>query len=229
MSRKRELVLVVDVETADMIENPKVYDLGYAVVERSTGNVIEEHSLVISDIFYGQSDLMQSAYYAEKLPQYDIGIVNGDWKVVKAWTAWRMVKDIMKKYNITRVYAYNCAFDRRALNGTMRFVSGGTCRNFFPRGTKFCDIWHMACTTILRQKRYRKFAEANGLVSPFGNLRTSAEAAYAYMTNTPEYAEPHTGLADVHIEIAIMMHVLRQKKKITEAIVPNPWRLAQVA
>jgi hypothetical protein len=226
---KRELCLVVDVETAGGFAKPLVYDLGFAVVERSTGRIVEAHSLVVRDVFFDMPEQMATAYYAEKLPEYYKGIRSGAFRVVRFWTAWKMVREIIAKYNIRRVYAYNAKFDKGALNTTARVVTAGKVCNFFPRGVKFCDIWHMACQTVLSQKRYRKFAEANGLVSEAGNLRTSAEACYAYVTGQPGYAEPHTGLEDVIIEAQILHKVLRQHKRVCECLVHNPWRIPQTA
>jgi len=224
---KRETVLVVDVETCGGFDSPKVYDLGFAVVVRSTGRIIESHSLVISDVFYGMAREMENAYYADKLPMYHAGIKDGSFRVVTLWEAWRLVRETVKAYGIKRIYAYNAKFDKGALNNTMKVVTGGKYNNFMPAGTRWLCIWHMACQTILSQKGYRKFAEANGMVSPAGNLRTSAEAAYAYITRTPGYVEPHTGLADVEIETAILHKIVRQHKRMNERPAFNCWTIPQ--
>lgn len=224
---KKEICLVLDVETCGEMDAPLVYDLGIAAVERSTGKILESYSLVISDVFYGMEELMQSAYYADKLPQYHEGIKSGAWHVVDMWRARRGVKYLVEKYGIKRAYAYNASFDRRALNNTIHTLTDGKYGWFFPKGLIFCDIWHMACTTICRQRGYRNFCEANGLVSNAGNYRTSAEAVYAFITGSPGYEEPHTGLEDVRIESAILARILRMKRKVTERITYNPWRLAQ--
>jgi hypothetical protein len=224
---KREKVLVVDVETCGSFASPRVYDLGYAVVERTTGKILESASLVIEDVFYGMPEKMDTAYYADKLPGYHAGIAAGAWRVVSAWAAWRMVKATMVKHGITKVYAYNAAFDKGALNNTMKVVTGGTCRNFFPKGTQFCCIWHMACQTVMCQKNFRKFCVANGFVSEAGNLRTSAEVCYGYITKSPDFTEAHTGLDDVIIETEILHRVIRQHKRVNEKIAHNPWRIPQ--
>ena len=221
------MALVVDVETAGGFSSPLVYDLGLAVVERLSGRIVESHSLIIREVFFDRKDEMCSAYYANKVPAYFDGIKRGEHRVVRFWTAWRIVRDLMAKYGITRVYAYNCKFDRDALNNTAKIITSGKMHNFFPKGSQFCDIWHMACQTVLSQKAYRKFAIANGFVSDAGNIRTSAECAYAYMVNDANFEESHTGLADVEIEIAILHRVLRQKKRTSEAIVHNPWQIPQ--
>ncbi|MDY0199273.1 MAG: hypothetical protein RBR68_15835 [Tenuifilaceae bacterium] len=226
---KRENILVVDVETCGDFGSSLVYDLGLAVVERATGRIIESHSLVISDVFYDMPEKMESAYYAAKLPSYHDGIAAGIFKVVNLWEAWRLVRDTIAKYNIRRVYAYNAGFDKNALNFTMRTITAGKYHNFMPRGVKWSCIMNMACQTLFSQPSYLRFAEANGLISEKGNLRTGAEAAYAYITRTPDFEESHTGLADVEIEVAILHKILRQKKRMNEKIDSNAWKIPQKA
>lgn len=227
MAKKPRLVLVLDVETCGPLGNGKVYDLGFAVVEPKTGNIIESHSVVIPEVFYGLDDEMQSAYYADKLPQYVAGIDAGTWKLLPFWKVWNLVRDTMKAHGITQVYAYNCKFDKDSLNNTMRVITANRFRHFFPKGTQFCDIWHMACQSIMSQKNFVKFCNKNGFVSEAGNLQTTAEVCYAYMTKNPIFVEQHTGLEDVMIEAAILQHIYRQRKRIEEKIVANPWRIPQ--
>lgn len=230
MPRKNDkLVLVVDVETCGGFGAPHVYDLGFAVVEPKTGNIVESHSLVIPEVFYGMADEMANAYYAEKLPQYVAGIEAGTWQVVPFWTAWNLVHNTMRKYGIRKVYAYNCGFDRNALNSTMQAMTCGKWKHFFPRNTIFCDIWHMACQTIMSQRNFIKFCNRNGHVSDAGNVRTTAEVCYAYMTKNPHFEESHTGLEDVVIEAQILAKIIKIRRGIVdESLVAMPWQIPQV-
>ena len=66
---RRHYILMIDTETANGLNDPLLYDLGCAVVD-THGNVYETASFVNKDIFKGCADLMQSAYYANKIPQY---------------------------------------------------------------------------------------------------------------------------------------------------------------
>ena len=223
---KRERVLVVDVETCGT-RIKKVYDLGFAVVERTTGKIIERYSLVISDVFYGRSREMKSAYYANKLPLYHAGIEAGEFDVVSLVAARDLVTCVMAVHGISKVYAYNCAFDRDALNQTVEFISAGFVHEFFPAGTEFRDIWHLACVTIMVQKSYRTWCEAHGLVSEAGNLRTSAEACFSYITKQVGFEEAHTGMADVEIEVRILHHAIRQHKPLAESINRRCWVIPQ--
>ena len=65
---RRHLYLTCDIETANHTEDALAYDIGLAIIDRY-GNVYARFSLVIVEIFEGEADLMQSAYYAAKIPE----------------------------------------------------------------------------------------------------------------------------------------------------------------
>jgi hypothetical protein len=143
------------------------------------------------------------------------------------WDIRKAMREDLKFYKIREVGAYNMAFDKRALNNLMRYVSKSWCRWWFPYGVEFFCIWNMACDVILNRASYVDFAEKNGLVSESDNISTSAENAYRYIKNKMDFTESHTGLEDVEIEIAIMAECYRQKKKMDRKINPACWRKVQ--
>lgn len=223
----KERIIIVDVETCGPFGASKVYDFGFQIVERTTGRVLDQRSYVVPEVFYGKPREMASAYYADKLPMYHEGIESGMWTVAPFRHIRDVVHTMMRKHGIKRVYAYNCAFDRAALNYTTWGISGGVCNDFFPEGTVFCDIWTAACTTIMQQRAYGNFCIEHGHVSEANNFRTTAEVAYAFITGQPEFREDHTGLSDVDIERQILHKCISTKKRMNERIIPNPWKLAQ--
>ena len=85
----------------------------------------------------------------------------------------------------------------------------------------------MACTSILKTESYIRFAIENNFVSECGNIQTSAEVAYRYITKNVNFVEDHTGLEDVLIEIAIMMEVLKSKMEYKDRIYSACWREVQ--
>lgn len=232
MDKRRKYFLVVDVETANSTEQALTYDIGFAVCDKQ-GRVYESRSYAVSDIFfdekkiYGNYDLMNTAYYSNKLPQYYDGMRSGAWKVSPLLIIRNEIHQLMKEYNISVVCAYNCNFDKNALNNTIRYISKSALRWFFPYGTEFYCIWNMACQTICKQVGYRNFCLENGFYSPSGNMKTSAETVWAYLTQTPSFEEKHTGLEDVKIEIEIMAHCFRQHKSMDRGINRLCWRLPQ--
>ena len=89
---------MADTETCNTIDNEGKldmsnvlpYDLGMSVINEQ-GEVFEKVSLIIEEIYYGMPDLMASAYYSNKLPQYDKDIAEGKRKVVNIYQAQKKI------------------------------------------------------------------------------------------------------------------------------------------
>jgi len=226
IDRRRRYYIVLDVETAGGLDNPLVYDIGYAVTDKY-GNIYETRSFIISEIFYNKS-LMTSAYYSEKIPKYEEDIKNGTRKVV---TFAQMRLDFITlalKYNVKVIGAYNLMFDTRALTNTIRFIEKNERLKFLPYELKDIEllcIWCLACEVLYTQKTFARVAIKNGWVTEAGNLKTTAEVGYRYLTGDIDFIEEHTGLEDVLIEIKIMAYALRQNKKRTAGMFEHPWKI----
>lgn len=226
MSRKKYF-LVVDTETAEGVDtNPLPYDIGYAICDRA-GNIYRMRSFVVPEVFLDLKESMQSAYYAEKIPKYWEDLKRGTRKLTPMWQIYKTMRQDIKDFKITTVCAYNMSFDRTALNNLIRYVSKSKRRFWFPFGIEYNCIWHEACQLLLARRSYIKFALENDLISPSGNIQTSAEATFKYLTEQVEFLESHTGLEDVLIEIEIMAKCYAQKKKMDKSINRLCWRLPQ--
>lgn len=226
MGRQKEMYLVLDTETCNTIEQPLPYDIGWAVCDRY-GNIIAERSFIVAEIFLDMKDVMSSAYYAEKIPHYWEDIKNGSRTIKRMWDIRKIMKADIETFKIHKICAYNMGFDKKALNNLIRYVSKSFCRWWFPFGIEFVCIWHCACQVLLNRKTYIEFAEKNGLISEKNNILTSAESAYKYITKNLDFAESHTGLEDVKIEIEIMKECFRQHKKMNKGIYSACWQLVQ--
>lgn len=201
-------VLLLDVETANDTRDSLVYDLGYIMTDLQ-GNIYEQGSYVVRDIFVYERELMKSAYYARKIPEYVADLQNDERTMIDFMSLWRKLNKIMTFYNCNTVAAYNCSFDRNALNTTLRFISKSKYRWFFPYNTEFICIWNMACNSICQRGAYKTFAETYRHYSNHGkNYRATAETVYAFLTNNPKFNEEHKGLDDVLIEQKIFLSCL---------------------
>lgn len=221
----KHLYLVVDIETANTLEDALAYDVGLAIADRD-GNIYEKHSFICSEIF-NDTTLMTSAYYAKKIPEYLADIKQGERKVVPLYEIRKKVFDLYETYHYKAVLAYNAYFDNRGLNTTQRYLTKSKYRWFFPYGVPIHCIWHMACQVICSQKKYYNFCVANGFVSEKGNISTSAETVYRFLTDNLDFKEEHKGLEDVLIETAIFAKCIAKKKKMSRKINRGCWRLAQ--
>ncbi len=226
MARKKELYLVIDTETCNSIEQPLPYDIGYAICDRY-GNIFLKRSFVVAEMFVDRQDLMQSAYFAEKIPQYWEDIKQGKREVRTLWQIRKTLHKDMKDFKVRKVGAYNMGFDKRALNNITRYATKSWCRWFFPFGTEYFCIWNMACQVILNSSSYVKYALKYGLVSEKDNILTSAECCYRFLKKNIDFLESHTGLEDVEIEIEIMAKCFSTHKKMNKEIYSACWRLPQ--
>lgn len=224
--RKNEWFIIIDTETANSIEFPLPYDIGYKVMNRK-GEVAVERSLCVYEIYVTQREMMETAYYADKLPQYEVELRRGERKLVRLYTARKTILSDMEEYKTNVVYAYNMNFDKRALNNDQKFVTNNRYRYFFPKETEYRCIWHMACQVLLARPSYIKFALEQGYVSEKGNILTNAECCYRYVTKNINFVEEHKGIDDVHIEAEILLACYAQHKKMDTKPYQACWRLVQ--
>ena len=211
IDKRKSYYVTFDTETANGLDDPIVYDLGFAVVDKK-GNVYEKHSFVIYETFCGMKDLMKSAYYADKLPKYKEQIESGERKLVRFSTAKKIFNEVCKKYNVKAVMAHNARFDYRSTATTQRYLTKSKYRFFLPYGIELWDTLKMAQDTICRQWTYKEWCYNNGYVTKNGRPRATAEILYKYITGNEQFKESHTGLEDVLIEKEIFAHCVAQHK-----------------
>ena len=221
-------ILIIDTETANGIDQPLPYDIGYQIVDTISGDVLIERSFVVAEIFLDK-ELMKGAYYADKIPAYWEEIKQGDRKLASIQTIRRIILKDLKTYSVTKVGAYNMGFDRRSTNNDVRYLTKSFIRWFFPYNVEFFCIWHMACSSILKTEEYISFALENGFVSTKGNILTNAEVVYKFITKDLEFAECHTGLEDVRIEVTIYKTVLESGLEFDDSVNSACWTKVQKA
>lgn len=219
IDKRIDYVMVLDTEacpidkTLDGVhaDNMFTYDIGYAICDKK-GRVYLTRSFVIADIFYGESDLMKSAHYNSKLPQYHKDIENGTRKVVSFARACKIFREDMRTYGVTKVFAHNHRFDVTTLNITSRWTSKSAYRYFYPYGTKLYDTMAMARQVVANTPAYRNFCEREGYMTKNGKPQVKAEVLYRYISGNYDFEESHTGLEDVMIEKDIMAYCYRKHK-----------------
>lgn len=211
MSRPKHFYLQLDTETCGDLENPFVYDLGMVIIDRQ-GNIYETFNFVIYDVFVGMKNLMATAYYADKIPQYELDLKNGVRKMVKWRTAFYTIRKLIKKYQIKAVIAHNTRFDMTAINNTNKAVGGYG--YVFPYGIeKWCTL-RMAQQTFGKSKKYRKYCEDFGYLTKNNRPKLTAEILYRYITGDELFNEEHTALQDVYCELVILLAEFAFHKKL---------------
>lgn len=232
IDRRRNYYLMLDTETANTFTNENnqldtgsalVYDFGYAVIDKK-GNIYKTASYINKDVFLGMKEVMRSAYYANKLPQYWIDIVNNKRQLASLYEIRKDIADTIKEYDIVAVVAHNARFDYNACNSTERYITKSKYRYFFPYGTKIFDTLKMARQVILSQPSYKKWCVENGFMTANNRPKATAEILYRYISGNEDFDEAHTAFEDVEIEAKIFAHCMRQHKKMDKELWSNKER-----
>jgi len=225
MDKRIKYRIVIDTETCPIDrtinevtpQNMLTYDCGWAIVDKR-GKVYKTRSFINTDIFFNETEKMQSAYYASKIPKYKEQLANGTRQAVNFYTIRQTLLSDIAEYNVTEIYAHNMRFDLGTLNTTMRYLTDNKHRYFFPRGIKICDTLKMSKDVIGKMPTYKKFCKQNGYMTKNNQCRFTAEILYRFITKDLSFEEEHTGLEDVMIEKEILAYCYRQHKKMRKVL-----------
>lgn len=207
-----EKFIVLDTETTNSIDDPIVYDIGWAVVDKN-GNIYQTYSFVVADVFL-DAELMASAYFAEKIPTYWEQIKSGERTLAKFSTIRKIFHDCAKAFGVTKFFAHNMHFDYRSINLTQRFLTSSKYRYFFPYGAEICDTLKMARQVLKNNEAYDNFCYDNQYLTKRGCKRYTAEIIYRFISNNLQFEEEHTGLADVLIEKEILAYCFHKMESV---------------
>lgn len=226
---RKKYYLIIDVETALPFGRQIPYDVGGIIQDRQ-GNVLETFSFVNEQVFCN-GKLMQSAYYADKSPLYLHDLYRREAQPKNTGQIFTYIADLIAKYNITEIWAYNVGFDIKALRNLVSYFGTDLTISqivdaYSILKLPICDIWRAACD-ILYNFQYCKWATANGKLTEKGNIQTTAEAGYGYLINDPDFEESHTGLKDCLIEGKILLAVINKKKKFSSEPLPFLYRVVK--
>ena len=222
IDRRKHYILCVDTEATNCIQegwkiskNSLPYDIGFVVMD-THGMIYDKYSFVNSDVFYGMPELMESAYYAKKLPRYHEEIACGLRTVADTWEIRRKMLEVCETYGIKEVVAHNASFDYDTLNNIVRYLTGSKVRYWFPFDTiEWWDSMKMAQSVICKMPTYKAHCK-----DTLGLSRASAKAEnlYRWIIQDPDFVEAHTGLEDVLIESQIVAYCYRQHKAMNKRL-----------
>lgn len=208
---QRKVIAVIDTEAApvcpmgDRVEPRamRVYDVGYVIKDKYHDCTHVERSIAVTE-YYHLSRLMDSAYYAEKLPQYRAGVMaGGEWEPMSFGDMRRLFLADCRAHGVSEIWAYNARFDMLALNATISDLTRDVCRYFAPYGVEWRDIWPLT-QLITGTRAYNEWAYEQGHYGATGIAKTNVETLIKYLTRDADFSERHTALDDARHEAAIM-------------------------
>lgn len=228
IDRRIHYILMMDTETCNTLvaedgkldmTNVFIYDFGWQVIDKR-GKVYEEKSYIVKDIFERETALMQSAYYAKKIPQYLQEIAEGKRIVATFYEIRKDFLETLARYETNTIAAHNARFDYRASNTTQRWLTKSKYRYFFPYNIEIWDTLKMATDVICKMPTYIAFCEQNGYMTKHKKPRpkATAEVLYRFISGNVAFNEAHTGLEDVDIERQILAYCFRQHKAMRKGL-----------
>lgn len=202
-------ILMLDNETTNSLDDPLCYDVGYEVFDLA-GNLYDRNSFVNGDVFCCK-ELMASAYFLDKMPQY--------WEEIKAGkrqlASWyQITKELYRTVianDVKIICAHNARFDYMALHKTQRYTTCSKWRWVFPWGVEWWDTLKMARDILKDDSTYKDFCAEHEYLTTYGKPQYTAEVLYKFIMGNIDFTESHTGLEDVQIERKIFEYLMARR------------------
>lgn len=219
MKMSTKTIAVLDVEGG---LNAKPYNIGYLICDVH-GNIYAERSFALMDCIW------ENLEKSKRLDPENVGRLMTFTNIQEILTNnvkynWCLTDDFLMQfirdietYGITEIWAYNVAFDKGAIEDRLLGFSISKLMGF-----EWYDIMKSAVHNLYLSPKYIDFCLKNGFVTEKGNLKSSAESGYAYLSENKDFMEEHTGLADCKIEYMLYLKARAKKKKIKRS--NGDWR-----
>lgn len=211
-------IMVLDVEG---MSGFSPYNVGY-IIGDFKGNIYQQRSFALPNNIW---ENLQNCFNAREMTHTNIQEIlkdfgGGDSRKYDYISNVDFIETFekdLRDFYVKEIYAYNCAFDKSSI------------RNLYgnrpmPK-VEWCDIWSCVVHSRCLTKKYVKFCLKNGFVTEKGNIKTSAEVAYAYKTKNISFVEEHTGLADCGIEYELLLWAKDSKKKMVKSFSTPAWKI----
>ena len=215
---KKKKIAILDTETTFF--GQEVFDIGLLIGDKK-GNIDFKQGWLV------QENIDKKWFYEEKRELYMSRLTNPSYPLtlLKAKHIFQEMEQILDYFEISEIYAYNAIFDTRVIRNLSESLN---LENPLSGKEHEC-LWFWAAQTIFQQKEFAKFCKRYPEIAMTekGNYKTSAEIAYAYIYQQPQFVEEHTAVEDCMIEYEIFLACQKQKKMRCRGIAGNPWILVQ--
>lgn len=199
-----EYALVLDTETTSL-DKPFCYDCSWVIINKADGHIVDMKVNVVEQVWHNLP-LFESAYYKDKRLKY-VDMMRKHDAIMDKWGyIMRKLKQDIKAYSISEVYAYNSDFDDKVISYNCDWFK---CNNPLEAIPVY-DIWGYASEFITCKADYQQFCEDNARFTDTGNYKGSAEVVYQYLTDNPDFVEEHMGIFDSEIEAEILYQCIKK-------------------
>jgi hypothetical protein len=202
-------IMILDTETIGTFGSPLVHDLGYVVL--SKGEIVCKKRFLVKELHVnGKWILDTSDFYQGYKKDYAKArkqemVLNFSEILKELWSD-------VRKHNVSCIGAYNLQFDIKAIKYSEEFFCHSQKTISKIEKKKLLCLWNLACNTVGQTAQFVQWAYENDCISSKGNISTSAETMYRYITNDVAYVECHTALNNALDESEIFKYIKRHFK-----------------
>ena len=201
---KKKVYCVIDTETVGT-GNSLVYDFGISIVKKRELPLVEKRWLIKETMQIPNIEKLPFGWMA-KNPIF------AGFPITPFFIVRREFYQMLEKFEVDSITAYNLTFDKRVLENTSRWLNNGS--KFFPDKISLFCLMNAVSNSIYQQKQYQNMAIRQGWLTPTGKISKKAEHIFQFVSRNFQYIHTHTALEDVASEVEILQEVFRQKKKI---------------
>lgn len=214
-------ILILDTETTN-VTKPFCYNIGYVIYDTTADKILLTRDFVVEQVWHN-TPLFESAYYADKRPQYVASMRARKTIMDKYGYIMRQMARDIRDRNVEGVYAFNSAFDDRVIDFNSDYYK---CTNALDTVPVF-DIRGYACKYILNDDYFAYCNEHENECNPQGDrkfitdndgYKTTAESFYCFLQGDNSFNEAHTALEDSLIELELLRYCLQHGAQLGENI-----------
>lgn len=202
----------VDPETGEAKSLQFAFDVAWKIID-NTGRDYSRGSYVATDVFQHATPFFKEKLgyymedtYAHLITPKPFAFIRNEYNA--------QIKALAEKGHPIVVTAYNAYFDTSHLEETSQFFFN---KPFFANNVNYLDTWHTWGMSVPYS-----YSKKTGFTQSGQFYATTAEAAYAYEANDPNFIERHIAWHDVEIESDILVKALK-RSKASERVLVKDW------
>ena len=195
-------MLILDIEAYQINGKSSIWDFG--AIDTVTG---KEYHFINAPLVTKACRLLRADFNIRFFEQHHVDYCLSNQTALRLDNRefFEAIQALINKQKV--ISAYNLNFDYRELR--KQGIS-------FPAKMHKVCLWGSAVNCLVNHK-YVKYAYGNNYVSERGNVQTSAEIMYRYVSGDDSYIHQHTALSDCWSELVIWEAIKKKKQKLASS------------